>query len=57
MINFVAIAKFFHIIYDAIFMFLFGVSQTAKEFFGLISHYFSTVEINGCGILHLQCLL
>ncbi len=55
--NPVVVAKFFHIICDAIFMSLFGASQTAGGLFGLISNYFATVETNGCGMLHLYCLV
>ncbi len=54
--NPVAIAKFFHIICDAIFMFLFGAGQTAGGLFGPILNYFATVETNGHGMLHLHYL-
>ncbi len=56
-INPVATAKVFHIIYDAIFMSLFGAGSTAGGLFGQISNYFATVETNGCGMLHLHCLV
>ncbi len=41
--NFVAVAKFFYIICDAIFIFLFGTGQTKRGILGLISNYFGTV--------------
>lgn len=55
--NPVTIAKFFHIIYDAIFMFLFSVGQIARGFFGPISNYFANVETNNHGMLHLHYLM
>ncbi len=55
--NHVAVAKFFHIICDAIFMSLFGAGQTAGGLFGSISNYFVTIETNGRGMLHLHCLV
>ncbi len=56
-INPVAVAKFFHIICDVIFMSLFGVGQTERGLLGPISNYFGTVETNGRGMLHLHCLV
>ncbi len=56
-INPVVVAKFFYIIYDAIFMSLFGVSQTKGGLLGSISTYFGTVEMNIYGILHLHYLV
>ena len=49
--------KLFHIIFDAIFMSLFSVEQTKEGFFELISNYFGIIEINGCKIPHLHCLM
>ncbi len=56
-INPVAIAKIFHIIYDAIFMFLLNASQTERGLLRPISNYFDIVEMNNCGILYLHCLV
>ncbi len=55
--NPVAIAKFFHIICDAILMSLFDVGQTEGGLLGPILNYFNTVEMNGHGMLHLHCLV
>ncbi len=55
--NPVAVAKFFHIICDAIFMFLFGAGQIEEGFLGPISNYFDTVETNGRRMLPLHCLV
>ncbi len=55
--NLVAIAKFFHIIYNTIFMSLFGAGQIAGGLFGPISNYFAIVETNGHGMLYLHCLV
>lgn len=55
--NPIAIAKFFNIICDAIFMSLCGASQMAGGFFGLILNYFATVKTNSHGMLHLYCLM
>ncbi len=55
--NRVAIAKFFHLIYDAIFISLFGAGQTKGGLLGPILNYFGIVETNGRGILHLYCLV
>ncbi len=55
--NLIAIAKFFHIIYDAIFMSLFGAGQIKGRLLGSILNYFGIVETNGCGMFHLHCLV
>ncbi len=55
--NPIAVAKFFHIICDAIFMSLFGAGQTEGGLLGSISNYFSTVKANGRGMLHLHYLI
>ena len=55
--NPVAVAKFFHIIYDTIFISLFGVGQKKRGFLRPILNYFGTVETNGCGILYLHYLV
>ncbi len=55
--NPVVIIKYFHIIYDIIFMSLLGVDQTTKGLFGSISNYFATVKTNGRKILHLYYLV
>lgn len=55
--NPVALAKFFHIIYNAKFMSLFSVDQIEGGFFGLISNCLGIVEANGSGMLHLYCLV
>ena len=46
--NPINIVKFFHIIYNIIF-----ISQTKKGLLRLISNYFTTIEINSHRILHL----
>ncbi len=55
--NPVAVAKFFQIICDAIFMSLFGAGQIAGGLFGPISNYFATVETNSHWMLHLHYLV
>ena len=55
--NPVAVTKFFHIIYDAIFMSLFGVDQKERGLLGPILNYFGTIETNGHRMLHLYCLV
>lgn len=47
--NPITIAKFFYIIYDEIFMFLFDIGQIARVFFGLILNYFAIIETNSYG--------
>ncbi len=56
-INLIAIAKFFHIICDIIFIFLFDVDKTAGGLFGPISNCFAIVETNGHGMLPLYYLV
>ena len=56
-INPVALAKFFHILCNTVFILLLIVGQLEKRLLGPISNYFATVEKNGCGILHLHCLV
>ncbi len=55
--NPVTVAKFFYIIYDAIFISLFSAGQTKGGFLSLISNYFGTIETNSRGIFHLYCLV
>ena len=55
--NHIAVARFFHIICDAIFMSLLGVGQTEEGLLRSIFNYFGTIETNGCGMLHLYCLV
>ncbi len=56
--NLIAIAKFFYIIYNAIFISLFGAGQTKRGLLVPISnYYFGNVEMNGRRILHLHCLV
>ena len=56
-INSVAIAKFFYIICDAIFMSLFSASQIKRGLLGPISNYFGIVEINNYGMFYLYCFV
>lgn len=56
-INLVTIAKFFHIIYNAVFMSLLTASQLERGLLGPISNYFATIEINGRGMLYLHYLV
>ena len=56
-INSFAVAKFFYIICNAIFLSLFGVGQKIRGLLGPISNYFGIVEINTCEILHLHCFV
>lgn len=56
-INPFAIAKFVHIICNAIFMSLFSASQTKKELLGPILNYFGTIKTNSREMLHLYCLV
>ncbi len=55
--NLVTVAKFFHIIYDAIFMSLFCAGQTEGRLLELISNYFGIVKTNSRRMLHLHCLV
>lgn len=55
--NLVAVAKFFYIIYNAIFMSLFGANQITRGLFGPISNYFAIVKINGYRMFYLYCLV
>ena len=50
--NPVAVAKFFHIICNLIFMSLFAASQIKKGLLGLILNYFATIKINGCRMFY-----
>lgn len=56
-INPVAVAKFFHIICNTIFISLFDVGQTARGLFRIISNYFAINETNGFGMHYLYSLL
>lgn len=49
--NPVIIAKFFHIIYNVVFMSLLAASQLKGGLPGLISNYFAIIETNGHSIL------
>ena len=55
--NPVAVAKFFYIIYDAVFMSLFAAGQTKEGLLGPILNYFAIVKTNGREMLHLHCLV
>lgn len=55
--NSIAVAKFIHIIYDTIFISLFGTSQIEGGLLGPISNYFGIVEINRHRILYLHYLI
>ncbi len=45
--NLVTVAKFSHIICNAIFMLLFGIGQIEKGLLRPISNYFGTIKTNG----------
>ena len=55
--NPVAIAKFFHIIYDIIFMSLFSIGETIRGLFEPILNYFVTIKTNGHEMLYLHRLV
>lgn len=55
--NPVAMAKFFHVICNAVFKSLLAARHQERGLFGPITTYFATVETNGRGMLHLHCLL
>ncbi len=55
--NPITIAKFFNIICDAIFIFLFDVGQTERGLLGPVSNYFGTIETKGYRMLPLYCLV
>lgn len=55
--NSIAGVKFFHIIYDMVFISLLAASQFEGGLLGLISNDFVTVETNGRGILYLYYLV
>lgn len=52
-----AVARFFHIICDAVFMSLLAAGHLEGGLLGPISNYFATVETNGRDMLHLHCLI
>ena len=56
-INQVAMAKFFHIICKELLLSLFASGCRYRDLLEPVSIYFGTVKINGCGILHLHCLV
>ena len=56
-INSIAIAKFFHIIYNAIFMSLFAANQIERRLLGPILNYFTTLKVNSYEILYLHCFV
>lgn len=56
-INPVAVAKFFHIIYKEVLLSLFASGSCDGGLLRSVSIYFGIVEINGCGIVHLHCLV
>lgn len=53
----VAIAKFFHTIYYAIFLALLAIAYKEKGLIGSISIYFNVVKTNSYGIFYLHCLV
>lgn len=55
--NFIAIVRFFEIIYYYIFKYLLATSFKDKSFLGFISTYFGIIETNIRGILYLHCLV
>lgn len=55
--NLVAITKFFHIIYKALFVSLLAAGEVKGGLLGLISNYFVMVKTNEYGILYLHCLV
>ena len=55
--NLVAVAKFFHIICDAIFMSLFGAGQKEGRLLWPIFNHFGIVETNDYGMVHLHHLV
>lgn len=56
-INPIIIAKFFHIIHKALFIFLSATSEVKKRLLKLILNYFIIVEINRHKMLYLHCLI
>lgn len=56
-INSVAVAKFFYIIYDAIFISLFGGDEIKQGLLGPISNYYDIIEMNGHEIFYLHCFV
>lgn len=55
--NLVAVAKFFYIICEALFVSLLAAGEVEGELLRPISNYFATVETNGHRMLHLHCLV
>lgn len=55
-INSMAMARFFHIIYKAVLLSLFTSEYYNRGLLRLISIYFITIKINGCGMVYLYCL-
>ena len=55
--NSIAIAQFFEIIYEEIFEHLFIARFFERDLLNLISIYFDIVKINNRDILHLHCLM
>lgn len=53
----VAIAKFFHIIYKAVLLFLFISRSCNRSLLRLILTYIDIIKINGCSILYLHYLV
>ena len=56
-INPVAVAKFFNIICNVVFILLFAAGQIERGLLGPISNYFATIKTNGRGMLHLHYLV
>lgn len=50
-------AKFFHVIYKVVLLFLFSNKYYVEDLFGLISIYFKTIKINDYSIFYLHCLI
>lgn len=55
--NLVAVAKFFEATCTGIFEHLLAAGSQEGGLLGPVSTYFGTVETNGCGMLHLHCLV
>ena len=56
-INSIAIAQFFEVIYEEIFEHLLVAKSLEKDLFDSISIYFDIVEINNRDMLYLHCLM
>lgn len=55
--NLVAVAKFFHIIYKALFVSLLATGKVKKGLLEPILNYFATIETNEYRMFYLHCLI